>query len=100
MGYAITKGETFDDVGAVAAPIFSTDGFLCAIVVAGAVEHVNSQSSKLSQLVRCTADEIFALMGCQGATVSLSGQEVSPRNIPVELASPIAGQSRPWVSAV
>jgi DNA-binding IclR family transcriptional regulator len=62
-GFALTQGETYDNVGAVAAPVFGADGFIAAIVVAGAVERVVAQSETLAVLVRSTADEISALMG-------------------------------------
>jgi IclR family acetate operon transcriptional repressor len=66
MGYAVTKGETYENVGAVAAPVFHADGFLGAVVAAGAVEQVVSQADTLGALVRSTANEISALMGRVG----------------------------------
>jgi DNA-binding IclR family transcriptional regulator len=62
-GYAVTRGETYENVGAVAAPVFDVEGFLCAIVVAGAVEQIIAQEDVLGPLARSTADEISGLMG-------------------------------------
>ena len=63
LGYAVTRGETYDNVGAVSAPVFGADGFLCAIVVAGAIEQVIAKTEMLASLALTTADEISALMG-------------------------------------
>jgi IclR family acetate operon transcriptional repressor len=63
VGVAITRGETYETVGAVAAPVFSSEGFLGAVVVAGAVERVIAQSGELGALVRGTADELSTMMG-------------------------------------
>jgi DNA-binding IclR family transcriptional regulator len=63
QGYAVTRGETYDNVGAVSAPVFGAEGFLCAIVVAGAVEQVIAKSEVLASLARSTAEEISVLMG-------------------------------------
>jgi DNA-binding IclR family transcriptional regulator len=63
QGYAMTRGETYDNVGAVSAPVFGAEGFLCAIVVAGAVEQVIAKAEVLASLARSTAEEISVLMG-------------------------------------
>jgi DNA-binding IclR family transcriptional regulator len=66
LGYAVTRGETYENVGAVSAPVFGGEGFLCAIVVAGAVEQVIAKAQTLASLARSTADEISVLMGQRG----------------------------------
>jgi len=62
VGFAITRGETFETVGAVAAPVFGAEGFVGALVVAGSVERVVAEADKLGALVRSTADELSALL--------------------------------------
>jgi DNA-binding IclR family transcriptional regulator len=66
-GYAMTRGETYETVGAIAAPVFDAEGFAAAVVAAGAVERVVTQEKKLAELVRATADELSALLGYQKA---------------------------------
>ena len=62
-GYAMTRGETYETVGAVAAPVFDAEGFTAAVVAAGAVEQVVAQADELAALVRSTADELSSLLG-------------------------------------
>jgi DNA-binding IclR family transcriptional regulator len=62
VGFAITRGETYETVGAVAAPVFGAEGFVGAVVVAGSVERVVAEADKLGALVRSTADELSALL--------------------------------------
>lgn len=59
-GYAMTKGETYETVGAISAPVFDKDGLAFALVAAGAVEKVTRQEEWLASLVRRTAEEISA----------------------------------------
>jgi DNA-binding IclR family transcriptional regulator len=63
----MTRGETYETVGAIAAPVFDAEGFAAAVVAAGAVERVVTQEKKLAELVRATADELSALLGHQKA---------------------------------
>jgi DNA-binding IclR family transcriptional regulator len=62
LGYAITRGETYDTVGAVAAPVQGPEGFVGAVVAAGAVERIIENSEKLSDMVRNTADDLSSLL--------------------------------------
>lgn len=62
-GYAMTRGETYETVGALAAPVFGPEGFVGAVVAAGAVERVVAQEEKLAMAVRATADDLSALLG-------------------------------------
>lgn len=57
-GYAVTKGETYETVGAIAAPVFDNAGLAYALVAAGAVEKIVRQEETLSSLVRRTAEQI------------------------------------------
>lgn len=57
-GYSITKGETYETVGAISAPIFDRNGFAFALVAAGAVEKIIRQEQSLSDQVKRTAREI------------------------------------------
>lgn len=57
-GYAVTRGETYDTVGAIAAPVFDEKGLAFALIAAGAVEKIVRQEEMLSILVRRTADQI------------------------------------------
>jgi DNA-binding IclR family transcriptional regulator len=66
-GYAVTRGETYEMVGAVAAPVFGAQGFVGAVVAAGAVERVIDQTDKLQALVCGTARELSTLLGAQSA---------------------------------
>jgi DNA-binding IclR family transcriptional regulator len=72
-GYAITRGETYETVGAIAAPVFDADGFVAAVVAAGAVERVIARTEELRALVRDTADELSVLLG-HDATKDDTGQ--------------------------
>jgi IclR family transcriptional regulator, acetate operon repressor len=58
LGYSITRGETYDTVGALAAPVFDKSGLAFALVAAGAVEKVERQEEMLSTLVKRTAEQI------------------------------------------
>jgi DNA-binding IclR family transcriptional regulator len=62
LGYAITLGDTYETVGAIAAPVFGANGFVCALAAAGAVEHVRMHRGKLSGLVMHTAQAISAMI--------------------------------------
>lgn len=62
QGYAVTKGETYETVGAIAAPVFDTAGLAFALVAAGAVEKIVRQEDMLSALVRQTADKISCVL--------------------------------------
>jgi DNA-binding IclR family transcriptional regulator len=62
LGYAITRGETYDAVGAIAAPVYGAEGFVGAIVVAGAVERITEQEEKLSAMVRNTGEDLSELL--------------------------------------
>jgi DNA-binding IclR family transcriptional regulator len=57
-GYAVTRGETYETVGAISAPVFDRNGFAFALVAAGAVEKISRQEKALSDMVKKTADEI------------------------------------------
>lgn len=59
-GYAITRGETYETVGAISAPVFDRNGLVFALVAAGAVEKVTRQEDRLSALVKRTAEQISA----------------------------------------
>lgn len=61
-GYAITKGETYETVGAIAAPVFDRSGLAFALVAAGAVEKIIRQEEVLSLLVRRTAEKITEML--------------------------------------
>jgi len=61
-GYAITKGETYETVGAIAAPVFDRSGLAFALVAAGAVEKIIRHEEMLSLLVRRTAEEITKML--------------------------------------
>jgi DNA-binding IclR family transcriptional regulator len=62
LGYAITLGETYETVGAVAAPVFGANGFVCAVVAAGSVEAVRLHRERLSARLKHAAEEISALI--------------------------------------
>jgi DNA-binding IclR family transcriptional regulator len=62
-GYAMTQGETYDTIGVVAAPVFRSDGFIGAIVAAGAVEQVRAQGGELGAVVQGTVQELSHLLG-------------------------------------
>lgn len=64
QGYAVTRGETYETVGAVAAPVFGAEGFVAAVVVAGAVERIVAEAEALGALARGTADDLSALLEC------------------------------------
>ncbi|MFC0406850.1 IclR family transcriptional regulator [Roseomonas elaeocarpi] len=68
VGYAITRGETYDTVGAVAAPVHGTEGFIGAVVAAGAVESVIENEQALSAAVRNTADDLSSLLRGRSAS--------------------------------
>lgn len=63
QGYAVTRGETYETVGAVAAPVFGSEGFVGAVVAAGALEQVVAQLGTLGPLTRGAADELSILLG-------------------------------------
>lgn len=62
QGYGVTLGDMYESVGAIGAPVFSMNGFVCAVTAAGAVEQVRAKQDKLAHLVMQTASEISALI--------------------------------------
>lgn len=61
-GYSVTKGETYLNIGAIAAPVFSESGFQFAVVAAGAVEVIERDESRFSSLITNTATSLTKLL--------------------------------------